>query len=107
MCFPLYDILYKETDDSIKLSKDELCDLAHTINNLDYKEQEIIFVLIRIHHLKNSESIFDIPYKGVRKTGSKDIKFNLEKMPEKLISILYDFTNKHISSIKENIVSPN
>lgn len=106
MCFPLYDILSKDSERLHKLTKEDLYTLANTISTLEQTEQEIIYVLIRIHHLKTTEikSIFDIPYKGILKNG-KDIKFNLEKMPEKLVNIIYEFTNKHLST--EKIVSPN
>lgn len=104
MCFPLYDILMKETECK-KISREEMYKLSQTINELEHAEQEIVYILIRIHHLKNEKNMFEIPYKGINKNG-KDIKFNLEKMPEQLISILYEFTNKHSSSVKEKIVSP-
>ena len=94
MCFPLYDILVRE---SVKdLSLDEKKDLAEVISNLDIKEQEIIFVLIRINFLKENSNFFGIPYKGVKK--SNDIKFDLEKFPDNLVKILYSFTKRHLST---------
>ena len=99
MSFPLYDILLKEsTNDDLSLEqKKELTDIIPSIDN---KGHQNIFTIIRMHGLKtNSGNIFDIPYDG--KKIVRDIKFNVDKLPNVVKQMLYRFVKIHIEKTNE------
>ena len=98
--FPLFDRLVektkKENYKDQSLAKSELSDLANEISQLDNYHTDIIFVLIRIHSLRNAnQNMFDVPYNGIRVDRNVedkcDIEFDLLKFPSELQHILKNF----------------
>ena len=97
MSFPLYDTLYRETENK-DLTKDQKEELILKIKNIDSKGIELIYAIIRKYQLQNdnsSMSSFTLPYKAIQqKTG---VKFDLEMFPNKLKQMIYKFINIHIN----------
>ena len=86
--FPLYTSLKK--DDFNELKNEQKDDLAESIKNMDEEKQNIIYALIRAYHLDHDDNIQEIPYGGkLLKSGHK---FDIDTLPSKLQSILYNFS---------------
>ena len=98
--FPLYDTLLKDTtcDD---LTTKEKNDFMDKIKKIDDNGSELIYVLVTMYNLENSEdkSTFKIPYGG--KYVDNDLTFNLNDFPFQLKQILYKFLILHMKSIEE------
>lgn len=102
--FPLYDSLNSKIDDaqsSIDLNikeKDEFIRLVKKMDNVGY---ELIYVLIRVYQLENTEdkSTFKLPFGG--KFIKDDIKFDLNEMPIRLKHILNEFVHMHILTLND------
>jgi hypothetical protein len=101
--FPLYDLLLKkynkmvEEDPSNKDIKfEEVREMIDGIMSFDREKMEHVFVIIRIHSLRNEKTrVFDIPFNGERinmsQTGEGDIKFDIRNMPPELRRMLLEF----------------
>ncbi len=101
--FPLYDILLKDVQkNDTPLTREEKRDLKKIISKLDQKGHERLFLIIRVHSLRNKEqdNIFDIPYNG--KKNENNIEFDIEKMPSVVVQMLYKFVNIHLQTMKED-----
>ena len=100
--FPLYDNLFNEITTNEDLSdkqKDEFMKLSKTLDVTGY---EIIYVLIRVYQLENTEdkSTFKLPFGG--KFLKEDIKFDLNALPNRLKHMLHKFINIHVKTMEEN-----
>jgi|694.fasta_scaffold07870_3 hypothetical protein len=111
--FFLYDQLLDQNKSSIsKLTNTELTELMTNIKSLDKTGQELVFVLVRTHSLKNNDcKIFDIPYSGEKtqvendseqEDGSFDVKFDAKNFPIILQRILLTFSKMRINEQKIN-----
>lgn len=106
--FPLYDVLFNQAsnNDLTTEQKNELMNLIPTLNN---KGHQNIFTIIRIYGLKNSSSgnIFDIPYEGKKDShhgaSQNDIKFNLDKLPNKVKQMLFNFVHIHLKNTDNHL----
>lgn len=102
MTFPLYDILLKDlVDEDLSLdNKKELIELIHT---LDDKCHQNIFSLIRMYGIRansgNIENLGNIPFDG--QTDNKNVKFNLDKLPNIIKQMIYKFIFIHRDKMKE------
>ena len=99
--FPLYDNLFNDITTNEDLSdkqKDEFMKLSKT---LDMSGYEIIYVLIRVYQLENTEdkSTFKLPFGG--KFLKEDIKFDLNALPNRLKHMLYKFIHIHVKTMEE------
>ena len=99
--FPLYDNLFSEVDTNEDLSIKEKDDFIKMIKDIDQVGCELIYVLIRVYQLENTEdkSTFKLPFGG--KFIKDDIKFDLNELPNKLKHILYKFINIHTKNTLE------
>lgn len=97
--FPLYDNLVKDAKDEDLDSKEKKA-LVKNINKIDENGSELLYVLIKVYHINNEceHASYTIPYDG--KFVKKDLKFDLEKIPNKLKQIIQKFVNMHIDSSK-------
>lgn len=92
--FPLYDTLLKDTtnDDLTTKQKNQFMDFIKDIDDIG---SELIYVLITMFYLENSEdkNTFKIPYGG--KYVENDLTFNLTDFPFQLRQILFKFVELH------------
>lgn len=100
--FPLFQALYKETD-SIKdqiLTYEERLVLMEQIKSLDKDGHEYLYALIRNYQLEVDDGYFDeLPYDPkVNKTG---YKFEMKKLPDRLLIILKHFVDLHLKKLLE------
>ncbi len=100
--FPLFQALLKETE-TIKdndVSYEERLALMEDIKSLDKDGHEYLYALIRNYQLEIDEGDFQtLPYEPkVNKTG---YKFEMKKMPNRLIIILKHFVNLHLKKLVE------
>jgi hypothetical protein len=85
--FPLYPSL--KTDEFKELGETQKDELFDIIKDIADDKQEQIYALIRAYHLDHDNQIQDLPYGGkILKSG---IKFDIDCLPSKLQSILYQF----------------
>lgn len=109
MSFPLYDVLIKGVVDQ-ELTKDEKNKLMAIVPTLDQKGQDNIFTLIRVHGLKTNTggNIFEIPYDGqkvdskVNEKTTRDIKFNIDRLPNVVSQLVYKFALIHVDTMIED-----
>jgi len=74
------------------------------IKDIDEKGSELIYALIRVYQLENSDdkSTFKLPYGG--KFVKHDMQFDFNDFPNKLKHILLKFIQIHIKSMKEESI---
>lgn len=99
--FPLYDVIANTIQTTEPLPSKELATLASNIKLLNKEGQEMIFVLLRIHSLRNTKTkLLDLPYKpqkvsekadGLTNEIFYDLKFNLNHLPPDLQHIIFQF----------------
>uniref|UniRef100_A0A6C0DIZ0 NET domain-containing protein n=1 Tax=viral metagenome TaxID=1070528 RepID=A0A6C0DIZ0_9ZZZZ len=101
--FPLYDLLLKRCNNLIEenpankdITIDEVREMIDGIHRFDREKMEHVFVLIRMHSLKNENAkVFDVPFGGEKinmsQTGEGDIKFDIRNMPPILRRMLLEF----------------
>lgn len=89
--FPLYDNLITEVTSFEDLSNKQKEHFMKMVVDVDDNSSELIYALIRVFQLENSENknIFTLPYDG--KFIDKDLKFDLNELPNQLKQILYKF----------------
>ena len=103
--FPLYDTLSNDIIDNPEdLSTKEKDEFLKMVKQIDSNGYEIIYVLIRVYQLENTEdkSTFKLPF-GV-KFIKDDIKFDFDELPNKLKHILYKFIHIHNKTLSEEII---
>jgi hypothetical protein len=108
--FPLYDLLLNKSNKLIEedpknkdISIEEVREMIDGIQKLDKERMEHVFVIIRVHSLRNEKAkVFDVPFSGERinmsQTGEGDIKFDIRNMPPILRRMLLEFVrmNKNL-----------
>jgi hypothetical protein len=110
--FPLYDNLYQRIKDqaNIQLTEDEIKILNQKIQSLDKYGRDMIFVWIRLHSLKTTDSrLMDIPFGGQKleskvQSGNEtvsNVKFDLREFPPALNRMLDKFCDLHLSRMSE------
>jgi hypothetical protein len=79
-------------EDLTNKQKDEFMKL---IADIDDNTSELTYALIRVYQLENSENknTFTLPYDG--KFIDKNVKFDLNELPNQLKQILYKFLILH------------
>jgi len=98
--FPLYDNLIKDLpiEEMTVKQKDKFMKL---VKDIDVNGSELIYALIRVYQLENSDdkSTFKLPYGG--KFIKYDMKFDFNELPNELKHILFKFIQIHIKTMKE------
>jgi len=113
--FPVYDLLRSQVETmenkNTPLTETELRKLIQTINSLDKDGRDMIFVFIRIHSRRYSDSkVLDIPYGGQKLStkssspGATDVKFDMRNFPPILLRMLVRFSCLHLRKISEDSV---
>lgn len=88
---PLYNCILHEINDDDEVDKAQL---VKDIQELDSEGQNLVYVLMRVHQLKNHENnMISIPYKGKKLKGG--YKFDIDELPVTLQRILVHFIMKH------------
>lgn len=100
--FPLFHALYKETEvlkDQI-LTYEERLLLMDQIKSLDKDGHEYLYALIRNYQLEIDKGNFDeLPYEP--KVNKSGYKFEMKKLPDRLVIILKHFVNLHLKKLVE------
>lgn len=117
--FPVYDLLFNQinslSDKDRPLDEGETKILINKINSLDKMGRDMIFVFIRLHSLRNSNSkLLDLPYKG-EKLNNKvegteilcDVKFDVRLFPPILSRALDRFATLHLRRMQEDGMKTN
>lgn len=117
--FPVYDLLFNQinslSDKDRPLDEGETKILINKINSLDKMGRDMIFVFIRLHSLRNSNSkLLDLPYKG-EKLNNKvegteilcDVKFDVRQFPPILSRALDRFATLHLRRMQEDGLKTN
>lgn len=108
--FPLYSLLLNKCTKLIEedpknkdISIEEVREMIDGIHTFDKEKMEHVFVLIRVHSLRNEKAkVFDVPFSGERintsQTGEGDVKFDIRNMPPLLRRMLLEFVrmNKNL-----------
>ena len=93
--FPLYDNLLSEVQTFEDLNNKQKDEFMKLVTDIDDNTSELIYALIRVYQLENSENknTFTLPFDG--KFLEKDIKFDLNELPNQLKQILLKFLLLH------------
>tara|TARA_Y100001972_G_scaffold104471_1_gene131424 strand:+ start:95 stop:412 length:318 start_codon:yes stop_codon:yes gene_type:complete len=99
---PIYETIINKIDlnQSFEIESDEKIKLIEDINN-NVDTHEIVFVLIRIYQINNSNNVSSVPYQCKFLKTKKGYKFDLDNIPNKLIYILQEFYKLHYKSISD------
>jgi len=89
--FPLYDNLINEIKTEEDLTTKQKDEFIKLVANIDENASELIYALIRVYQLENSENknTFTLPFNGTFINDT--IKFDLNELPNKLKQVLYKF----------------
>lgn len=89
--FPLYDNLMTEVQSFEDLNNKQKDEFMKLVGDIDDNTSELIYALIRVYQLENSDNknTFTLPYDG--KFIDNDVKFDLNELPNQLKQILYKF----------------
>ena len=89
----LYSNLKKDSRKSLStLEKEEF---INKVSALDEKGIEIIYVIIKMCEMENNLKQTEV------KISDKELKFDLDKLPDMLQNMLYKFVKIHISTMEE------
>lgn len=92
----LYSNLKKDIKDSLTVyEKDEV---VTKVKLIDEKGAEIVYIIIKLFEMENSIKT----YEG--KISDRELKFDLEKFPEKLQVIIHKFINIHLKNMEEETI---
>ena len=99
MDFPLYNHLLKDVVDD-DLSKEKKEEFAKNIKAMNAQGHKLVYVLIRRFSVDNEECKTDgaLPYEG--KYMKKNLKFELERFPNRLKQMLHQFTVMHLQEME-------
>ena len=105
--FPLYDNLLTDlpVEEITSKQKDKFMKL---VKDIDVNGSELIYALISVYQLENSEdkSTFKLPYGG--KFIKYDMNFDFNELPNQLKHMLLKFIQIHTKTMKEeNIFAEN
>ena len=91
--FPLYDNLLSEVVSHEDLTAKQKDDFMKVIVSVDDNATELVYALIRVYQLENSDNknTFTLPYDGKYVDENKDIRFDLNELPNQLKQMLYNF----------------
>ena len=102
----IYTHVKSQENHDVQLSEEELHNLIKNISSFDKTGQDFIFLLIRIHSIKQlnepvdlSQERKDIPYAG-DKVGNEVVKFDLRNFPPILNRMLLLFSTLHSDRLK-------
>lgn len=89
--FPLYDNIINEIKTEEDLTTKQKDEFIKLVENVDEHASELIYALIRVYQLENSENknTFTLPFNGTFVNDT--IKFDLNELPNKLKQVLYKF----------------
>jgi len=113
--FPLYDHLYEkvmkmidEDEKNQDIQMKEVEELLNGARKMNHTALQCLFMLVRIHSLRNSEDkLFDVPYAGKKINKSKedenkcDVKFDIREFPPLLRKILLEYVRLHENKNEE------
>jgi hypothetical protein len=92
----LYNSLKNDSRELV-FSKETFLNL---VSDLDEKGQEMFYVIIKLHQLETKrESLDQLPYEA--KFVSSKLRFDYEKIPHELRTVLFKFMEMHISSMED------
>jgi hypothetical protein len=107
---PVYDFLLRQINNKDELLREEeIGTLRQKISSLDKLGRDMIYVIIRIHSLRNTNSkILEIPYGGT-KVNTKldgndmisDVNFDIRNFPPVLCRMLLLFSDLHHKKMSE------
>ena len=100
--FPLYDLLLDKYNKLVKedikygdITVEEVREMIDGIQSLQEERLERVFVIIRIHSLRNENTkVFGVPYKGEKLSCTEeggDIKCDVRNMPPELRRMLLEY----------------
>jgi UTP:GlnB (protein PII) uridylyltransferase len=91
--FPLYDNLLSEVTSYEDLTTKQKDEFMKVIVSIDDNATELVYALIRVYQLENSDNknTFTLPYDGKYVDENKDIRFDLNELPNQLKQMLYNF----------------
>lgn len=98
MTFPLYQDLLKNIQEEEKFSEDDKNDLIKKIKKLDDAGHELVYALIRSYQLEFDKGL-GLPYES--KMIKAGLKFDMDKLPNKCLSILIKFCDMHLDKMRE------
>lgn len=98
MTFPLFDMLYSETEGLPDLTDKEQERFCQSLKKLDTKGSELVYALIKSYAIKLQ---IDTPLMMGKKC-KQGYKFHMSHIPNRLGLILDRFVAKHLITMKEH-----
>jgi hypothetical protein len=100
--FPLFQTIFTMTENSTEtLNHEERLNLSNEIKELDKTAQEYVYLIIRTYQLQHDKDLFENhPYH--MKINKNGIKFEMGKLPSRLVLIIKYFVDLHKKSLHES-----
>jgi len=101
---PVYDNIVNKisSNQTFDIGIDDKKDLIRNLEeNID--THELIFVIIRIYQIKNSNNVSSLPYQSKYLKTKKGYKFDIDNLPSKLVYILIEFYKLHNNSKNDKL----
>jgi hypothetical protein len=98
MSFPLFDMIYAETDNMpncTNTDKEHFCD---AIKKMDEEGYELLYALIKCYAIKYDKD-GGIPFAA--KKCKNGYKFDISAIPDRLFNVLNHFVAKHKAKLRE------
>lgn len=102
MSFPLFDMIYNETEDiNHTLSKIDKENFCESIKKMDDEGYELLYALIKCYAIKYNKDYSTPPF--MAKKCKAGYKFDVDVLPERLLYILIHFVKKHQEKLREDV----
>ena len=97
---PLYQNLRSNSGDvSDDLTSEQKDEFVKRVKLLDENGHEIIYILIRMYENDTTSKFAELPYGS--KSTSKELKFDLDNLPNQLKWMIYKFSKLHLDKMSE------
>jgi hypothetical protein len=100
--FPLYNVILSETENMNNVTVSDKEQLCENIKNMDAEGFELCYALIKCYSQQFHKDNTSPPFHP--KKSKIGYKFDIDDIPDRLICILLQFTNKHVEKLREDSV---
>ena len=100
--FPLFDMIYTETESHYPFEEDSFCE---KVKKMDDEGYELMYVLMKCYALKFNLDTNSPPFHP--KKYKNTFKYDVTVLPPRLLKMLVYFTDKHTQKLKEESLRPN
>ena len=99
MSFPLFDMIYAETENASHPTDAEREHFCDAIKKMDEEGYELLYALIKCYAIKYEQDSETPPFSA--KKCKNGYKFDISSIPNRLFHVLNHFVVKHKAKLRE------